>query len=172
MVVLLIGLFLDVILFVAITAKNKNISLSIRFAAFSAVINLFAYCISSGLNETFGAHILFEIICAATSKIFILYVFGVFRQNAKTQNPAAYIMVVAVSLCIYDTPLTGIICGIILLAYLVFAEYSGKSEIKAETPPQAGENGLYLRTIEENYRKSRELWHDLNNQKSRNLRRI
>jgi len=51
-----------------------------------------------------------------------------------------------------------------LLAYLLYTEYSNKDEIINEPPSQStSENSLYIKTIEENYRKSRELWHDLNN---------
>jgi len=163
LIIILISLILDVILLVIITVKNKNILPLLRFAAFSVVINLFAYYISIGLNKSLGTNILFDIICAAASKIFIIYIFSVFRQNKKAQSPAAYLMIISVSLCFYSTPLPGIVSGIILLVYLLYAEYSTKDEIKPDLPQSTNENSLYIRTIEENYRKSRELWHDLNN---------
>ena len=163
MVVLLISLVLDIILLVLITIKIKSILPSLRFAAFSVLINLFAYYIASGLIESFGNNILFYIICTIASKIFIVYTFSVVRRNKKVYNQVIYLMVIAVSFCVYNTPLPGIICGIILLAYLFYAEYSHKEEIKSELPLSMNENSLYLKTIEENYRKSRELWHDLNN---------
>jgi sensor histidine kinase regulating citrate/malate metabolism len=72
-------------------------------------------------------------------------------------------MVISVSLCIHNTPLPGLICGIILLAYLLYAEYSAKDKNNSDAMQTVNDNSLYLRTIEENYRKSRELWHDLNN---------
>ena len=163
MIVLLIGLIIDIILLVFITAKNRNINLPLRFAAFSVIINLFAYYTANGLSESFGINVLFDIICTVAAKIFILYTFSVPVQNKKAQDPVVYIMVIAVSSCVHNTPLPGIICGIVLLAYLLYAEFSNKDKTALEQPQPTDENSLYLRTVEENYRKSRELWHDLNN---------
>jgi len=165
MIVLLISLLLDIAMLALIIIKTKSISPPFRFAAFSVILNLFAYYIASGLSESFGSNILFYAICAAVSKLFIIYIFGVFGQNKKTQNPFAYLTAIAVSVCVcvYIPPLPGIICGLILLVYLFYTEFSDKDEIKPGLPDTANENSLYIRTIEENYRKSRELWHDLNN---------
>ena len=165
MVVLLFSLLLDIIMLALIIIKTKSITPPFRFAAFSVIINLFAYYIANGLSESFGGNILFDAICAAAAKLFIMYIFGVFGQNKKTQNPFAYITTIAVSLCVCVSipPLPGIICGLILFLHLFYMEFSDKGEITPGLSDSADENSLYMRTIEENYRKSRELWHDLNN---------
>jgi sensor histidine kinase regulating citrate/malate metabolism len=74
-------------------------------------------------------------------------------------------LVIALSLFTSNTPFFGIISGVILIAYLFYVEYMGKNEIsysKNDTS-ELNETSLYMRIIEENYQKSRELWHDLNN---------
>jgi hypothetical protein len=163
MVILWISLVLDAVLMIFTAVKTKNISHLFRFCAFAAVINLLAYCVAYGLNESFDKNISFDIICTAAAKIFVYYVFIIFGQNKNPRGSAVYLMAAAVSLCAYAAPLVGIICGVILLIYLLYAEYSDKDEAKNNSLPPSNENSLYLRTIEENYRKSRALWHDLNN---------
>lgn len=164
MILLMISLVLDVFLFAIVILKGKNILQPLRFAAFSSVVNLLAYCVAYGLTESFSKNILFDIICTVAAKIFIFYIFSTFRRNVKIKSPSAYLMVFAVSLCVYSIPLSGVICGIVFLVYLLYIEYSGKDEAENKNDTTTiNENSLYLRTIEGNYRKSRELWHDLNN---------
>lgn len=160
---LIISFIFDIILLVLIILKSKNILQALRFAAFSSVINLLSYCISNGLSESFNKSIMVDIICTVAAKVFVFYVFITFAESIKTQKLPEYLMVTVISLCVYNTSLSGILCGTILLVYLLYLEYSREDEIKNENPNPVNENSLYLKTVEENYRKSRALLHDFNN---------
>jgi len=171
MMILWISFVFDAMLIIYIAAKAKNIKAPSRFVAFSSIINLFAYYIACGLNTAFGVNLLFDVICTITAKIFVVCAYYFFRQRKTSQSFIVYIIVITISLCVHTIPLIGIISELVLLVYLLRFEYSnikntGKSDVSVKQDNAAAllnENGVYLRTIEENYRKTRALWHDLNN---------
>lgn len=164
--VLGLSLILDIALLVLITAKSKNLLQMVRFGAFAVIIDLLAYYIARGLALSFGENIAVDIVCVSAAKIFVMYVSGSLNQKKTTQRIYIYITVIMASLCIHGIAISGVLCEIILLAYLLYAEYTDKGsdeQNKTQPPLNTFENSLYLHTIEENYRKSRALWHDLNN---------
>lgn len=160
--ILFFSLTIDIVLLI-LTIKNKSVTKALRFLSYAAIINLLAYYMTCGLYEAFMQSILIDIVCAVTAKIFVIYMYSLFTKDEKFQKPSVYLLVIAVSVCVHANSITGIVCEIILLAFLLYSVRAGKTDEKDNDAVKSNENSPYLRTIEENYRKLREIWHDLNN---------
>lgn len=140
-----------------------RITAALRFLAMSALINSSAYYMILGLTGSYGNHFLLTSICTITAKIFIIWTY---LQYGKTEcgNEPAYLLTILLSLCFHRNPISGLLCETALLLYLLYREHQGKPTAQEEAAPMHDQNSrLYLKTIEESYRKNRALMHDLKN---------
>lgn len=161
--VILASLALDAALAGAGLAKGMGRAAVCRRAAMSAVINMTAYYISTGLAAEIGSFAFLEAVCAAGAKGFVIWAFFPGKEPKAALEPV-YMLCVGMSLCVHGSPAAGLFCQLLLLFYLLFSEYKEERKDRAEDPlPAAGSRNLYLQTIEESYRKNRALMHDLNN---------
>lgn len=161
--ILLSGFALDFIFLILKSVKAKSISVSMRFVSYCAVINALAYYMITGLDSAFGVSILFEIICVIAAKIFVVLMFITVSDKANRRFIPNYIVVTLVSFCIHENAAVGIISAIILLLFILYTERSTLEKAEGTQVQTNNESGLYLKTVEDNYRKNRALMHDLNN---------
>lgn len=167
---LLTGLLPDVVLMTAGLAKRRGKKMMCRFAALSAIVNMLALYLWAGLAAEFGNQVYLEIVCAAGAKIFVIWIFIRKEEPAEGMLPV-YLLVLGVSLCVHSSAAAGMFCELLLLVFLLYAEYDGRKKRRQEADREkdreghdrAGGKALYLQTIEESYRKNRALMHDLNN---------
>lgn len=163
----------DVVLIVAGLAMKRGKLVMCRFTAMSAVVNMLALYLSAGLTAEFANAAFLEIICAAVAKIFVIWIFTWREEPADGMLPV-YLLALGVSLCFHSEAVAGMSCELLLLAFLLYSQYTGRKGRREEgygTDHAAGYGmasgfggkNLYLRTIEESYRKNRALMHDLNN---------
>ena len=127
------------------------------------MINIFAYYMILGLTETFGYHLLFALVCSVAAKIFVFWLY-LQSTEAEHTNVPVYLLTILLSLCIHGNPIFGLISGTLLLLFVIYTEHH-KNTNSIETPethPKC-ESGIYLKTIEDSYRKNRALMHDLKN---------
>lgn len=161
--ILLISLILDVVLLIVKTVRKRNIAICLRFLSISILINIFAYYMTLGLTETFGYNLLFALVCSGAAKIFVVWLY-LQPIEAEHKNAPVYLLVILLSLCLHDNPVFGLISGAILLLFVIYTEYynNTNSDEKNESRPKR-ESDIYLKTIEDSYRKNRALMHDLKN---------
>lgn len=167
--ILLLSLILDTVLLIIKIIRSiktsflERIIVVLRFLAMSALVNSFAYYMILGLTEALGDHFLAALVCTITAKNFIVWIF-LLTDPPKRGNTPVYLLTILISLCFHSDPLPGLLCETVLLLYLLYREHQGKASEQEEIAPVPGHNSvLYLKTIEDSYRKNRALMHDLKN---------
>lgn len=161
--ILLFSLILDVVFFIAKTVRSRKGMTALPLFAISALANSYAHYMILGLTDAFGDHLLFALICTATAKIFIFWAY-LLPGEPRPKNAPVYLLTVLLSLCLHDNPVTGLLCTTFLLLFLLYTEHSENAPDKEKPIPAPGqESSLYLKTIEDSYRKNRALMHDLKN---------
>lgn len=167
--ILLLSLILDTALLLMKIIRSSKTSFPgrfivvLRFLAMSALVNSYAYYVILGLTKALGNHFLSALICTITAKIFIVCIF-LLTDPPKHGNTPVYLLTILISLCFHSNPVPGLFCETVLLLYLLYREHQGKATEQEETAPVPGHNSaMYLKTIEDSYRKNRALMHDLKN---------
>lgn len=145
------------------TVRSRKIAVFLRFLAMSVLINTFAHYMILGLTVAFGENFLFALVCTVAAKIFIAWLY-IQTVEVEQKNVSVYLLTVLLSLCFHDNPVLGLISEAILLLFVTYTEHNENttSDEKSETRPKR-ESDLYLKTIEDSYRKNRALMHDLKN---------
>ena len=161
--ILLISLILDAVLLVIKTVRKRNIAACLRFLSMSVLINVFAYYMILGLTKTFGYNLLFALVCSVAAKIFVIWLY-LQSTKAEHKNAPVYLLTILLSLCFNDNPIFGLISDVLLLLFVIYSEHHEhtNSTETSETRPER-ESSIYLKTIEDSYRKNRALMHDLKN---------
>jgi len=157
------GFAIDAVLLVCIAIKSKRLLSSLRFAAYAAAFDVLALYVARGLAGAFREDVLLYAVCAAAAKAAVSCAFAAFLRKETFLRAWAYLGTLAIALCVHAVPLTGALCLSAVLICLFAAEYSVKPEKRPEEKNEEDGGALYLRAVEESYRKSRALWHDLNN---------
>lgn len=161
--ILLISLIFDAVLLAIKAVHNRKITTCLRFFSMSVLINIFAYYMIIGLTETFGYNLLFALVCSVAAKIFVFWLY-LQSTEAEQKNVPVYLLTILLSLCLHDNPILGLISGAILLLFVIYSEHHENTN-SAETPETRPkrESDIYMKTIEDSYRKNRALMHDLKN---------
>ena len=161
--ILCISLVIDMVLLTLKAVRKRNPTECLRFLSMSMIVNAIAYYMLLGLTRTFGYSLLLALVCCAAAKIFVVW-FYLQAAEGKGQNIPAYLLAILLSLCPHADPIPGLISEAILLVYVVYRERREKAE-PTESPDThiRKESDIYLKTIEESYRKNRALMHDLKN---------
>ena len=161
--ILCISLVIDMVLLTLKAVRKRNPTECLRFLSMSMIVNAIAYYMLLGLTRTFGYSLLLALVCCAAAKIFVVW-FYLQAAEGKGQNIPAYLLTILLSLCPHADPIPGLISEAIQLVYVVYRERREKAE-PTESPDThiRKESDIYLKTIEESYRKNRALMHDLKN---------
>ncbi len=161
--ILLISLIFDGVLWIKKMIRGRNFTAGLRFLSMSALINTITYYIILGLIESFGYHLLFAMVSCVSAKILVVWTY---LQEDKEQhkNKSVYLLSVLLCLCPNKNPVFGLISGVILLLFVTYTEY--QENVTCDEKPKTRlrkESDIYLKTIEDSYRKNRALMHDLKN---------
>jgi len=169
--ILSVSLILDILLLLIKTIHTAKASapavipVFLRFLALSSLVNAQAYYLLLGLTQTFGYPLLCGLVCTATAKIFVLFIY-LMPDEPRQKNVPLYLLTVLVTLCLHRDPLPGLLSELFLLLLFLYLEHRAIEPAKEEAVPKpaAGrESDLYLKTIEDSYRNNRALMHDLKN---------
>lgn len=161
--ILIVSMILDLILLVVKFSRTRHAVVTLRFLALTVIINTITCYMILGLTAAFGQNILFSTVCTLTAKIFVVWFFQQSGER-EAKNVPIYFVTIVLSLCFHESPISGIATETVLLLFLLYVERS-KPSLEEKTPVKIKkrESDIYLMTIEDSYRKNRELMHDLKN---------
>jgi len=161
--ILLISLLFDMALFTVRAVRKRSAMLCLRFFTVSILINRIAYFMILGLTSAFGENVLFSVVCTAAAKIFVFWLYLQSVEPKRKDIPAC-LLALLLSPCFHGDPASGLIGETILLLFVIYSECHENTPSDDKIKTRRGqESDLYLKTIEDSYRKNRALMHDLKN---------